>query len=94
LLYIFVMITKHTLIKGTPEEIQQYIVSQIEYKHNDSFDIKDQLNKIGLEKQGMIFYLEKVSDIIKLVSIYVHTVDAVAREKAQQKMIESYNKLS
>jgi hypothetical protein len=86
------MITEHKLIKGTPKEIQQYIVSQIGYQHRDNLDITNQLNKIGLEKQGMIFYLQQVSDTeFKFVSIYVHTIDTAARENAHQIMIESNN---
>jgi hypothetical protein len=50
------MITEHKLIRGTPEEIIQYIVSKPNYKPTDRFDIKKQIDKIGLEKQSMIFY--------------------------------------
>jgi hypothetical protein len=40
----------------------------------------------------MIFYLQQVSDTeFKFVSIYVHTIDTAAREKAHQIMIESNN---
>jgi len=56
LLYIVIMITEHKLIRGTPEEIIQYIVSKPNYKPTDRFDIKKQIDKIGLEKQSMIFY--------------------------------------
>lgn len=89
------MITEHTLIKGTPEEIQQYIVSQIGYKHHDIFDITDQLNKIGLEKQGRIVYFQQVSDIeIELNSIYVHIIDSVLKENARQKILDNLNRLA
>jgi|LakMenEpi03Aug12_release.lakeMendotaPanAssembly.Ray.scaffolds.fasta_scaffold3523392_1 hypothetical protein len=46
------MIQEHKLIKGSPEEIVEYITTQPNY--TSSFggkpDIKEQLDKIGLEK--------------------------------------------
>ena len=51
------MIEKKTLLRGTIDEIEQFIVSDPNFAHehykkssNVVFDVKDQLKKIGKEK--------------------------------------------
>ena len=84
------MITTHELIKGTSEEILQHITSKPTYSHRDSFDIQKQLDSIGLEKQGMLFYLEQPDEFnLVLKSVYVHVVDAVAREQARKDLFSN-----
>ena len=91
------MITENKLIKGSPEEIVEYITTQPNYTSafGGKLDIKEQLDKIGLEKISMVFYLEKRSDTeMALVSIYVHIIDVVEREKNNKKFLESSSTLN
>jgi len=85
------MITTHELIKGTSEEILQHITSKPTYSHRDSFDIQTQLDTIGLEKQGMVFYLEQ-PDASNFVfkNVYVHIIDGVRRKHMEDVLIDKY----
>lgn len=72
------MVTEHKLLKGTPEEIAEYITSLPNYTSGlgNKLDIKKQLDNIGLEKLGMVFYL---GTEMSLVSLYVHPIDVTKR---------------